>query len=190
MKPAKPPAQEPDGLFKTPLERFIDMQHPLVVLAGRINWDALDARIVGYFGTAARPAVPMRFMLGMLTFKATYDRSDEAVFQRWTCDPYFQFFSGEAYFQHRVPHARSGLSHWRKRLGADILNAMLRESLTVAQDAGALSKRDMEVVTVDTTVQEKSVRFPTDAALLYTALAKLGIEAGMSGIKLRQSYVR
>ena len=67
---------------------------------------------------------------------------------------------------------------------------MLRESLTVAQDAGALSKRDMEVVKVDTTVQEKSVRFPTDAALLYTALAKLGIEAGMSDIKLRQSYVR
>ena len=97
--------------------------------------------------------------------KATYDLSDEAVFQRWTCDPYFQFFSGEAYFQHRVPHERSGLSHWRNRLGADILNAMLRESLTVAQDAGALSKRDMEVVKVDTTVQEKSVRFPTDAAL-------------------------
>jgi IS5 family transposase len=190
MKPAKPPAQEPDGLFKTPLERFIDMQHPLVVLAGRIDWDALDAGIVGCFGTAGRPAVPTRFMLGMLILKATYDLSDEAVFQRWTCDPYFQFFSGEAYFQHRVPHERSGLSHWRNRLGADILNAMLRESLTVAQDAGALSKHDMEVVTVDTTVQEKSVRFPTDAALLYTALVKLGAEARAAGIKLRQSYVR
>ena len=46
MKPAKPPAQEPDGLFKTPLERFIDMQHPLVVLADRIDWDALDAGLV------------------------------------------------------------------------------------------------------------------------------------------------
>ena len=190
MKPAKPPAQEPDGLFKTPLERFIDMQHPLVGLADRIDWDALDAGVVGCFGTAGRPAVPTRFMLGMLILKATYDLSDEAVFQRWTCDPYFQFFTGEAYFQHRVPHERSGLSHWRNRLGADILDAMLRESLTVAQDAGALSKRDMEVVTVDTTVQEKSVRFPTDAALLYTALVKLGAEARAAGIKLRQSYVR
>ena len=91
MKPAKPPAQEPDGLFKTPLERFIDMQHPLVVLADRIDWNALDAGIVGCFGTAGRPAVPTRFMLGMLILKATYDLSDEAVFQRWTCDPYFQF---------------------------------------------------------------------------------------------------
>jgi IS5 family transposase len=66
----------------------------------------------------------------------------------------------------------------------------LRESLNVAQDTGALAKCDMEVVTVDTTVQEKSVRFPTDAALLYTALTKLGIAARTSVIKLRQSYVR
>ena len=50
MKPAKPPAQEPDGLFKTPLERFIDMQHPLVVLADRIDWDAFHAGDVDFEG--------------------------------------------------------------------------------------------------------------------------------------------
>jgi hypothetical protein len=43
IKPAKPSAQEPNGLFKTPLERFIDMQHPLVGLADRIDWDAFHA---------------------------------------------------------------------------------------------------------------------------------------------------
>jgi transposase, IS5 family len=122
---------------------------------------------------------------GILILKATYDVSDEVVFQRWICDPYFQFFSGEAYFKHQVQHKRFGLSHWRNRLGADILYAMLRESLTVALDAEALSKRDMELVTVDTTVQEKSVRFPTDAALLHTALVKPGAEAHAAGIKLR-----
>ncbi|TDI82335.1 MAG: IS5 family transposase [Caldithrix sp.] len=190
MKPQKPPAQEPDGLFKTPLERFIDMQHPLVRLAERIDWDSLDTQIAGCFGQAGRPAVPTRFMLGMLILKATYNLSDEALFDRWPCDPYFQFFTGELYFQYQVPHERSGLSHWRNRLGADVLDALLRESLTVAQKAGALSERDMEAVTVDTTVQEKAVRFPTDAALLYTALVKLGAEARTSGIKLRQSYRR
>ena len=190
MKPQKPPAQEPDGLFKTPLERFIDMQHPLVGLAERIDWEALDGEVAGCFGDVGRPAVPTRFMLGMLILKAMNTLSDEALFDRWTCDPYFQHFTGETYFQHRVPHERSGLSHWRNRLGADILDRLLRESLNVAQSTGALTKCDMEVVTVDTTVQEKAVRFPTDAALLYTAITKLGIEARMSGIKLRQSYVR
>ena len=57
MKHAKPSAQESDGSFKMPLERFIDMQHPLVGLADRIYWDALDAGIGGYFGTAGRPAL-------------------------------------------------------------------------------------------------------------------------------------
>jgi len=203
MKPQKPPAQEPDGLFKTPLERFIDMQHLLVRLAERIDWEALDGEVAGCFGDAGRPAVPTRFMLGMLILKAMNNLSDEALFDRWSCDPYFQLFTtarqgmftcprggGELYFQHRVPHECSGLSHWRNRLGADILDRLLRESLNVAQDTGALSKCDMEVVTVDTTVQEKSVRFPTDAALLYTALTTLGVEARLSGIKLRQSYVR
>ena len=190
MKPQKPPAQEPDGLFKTPLERFIDMRHPLVGLADRIDWEALDGEVAGCFGDVGRPAVPTRFILGMLILKAMNSLSDEALFDRWSCDPYFQHFTGEIYFQHRVPHERSGLSHWRNRLGADILDRLLRESLNVAQNTGALTKCDMEVVTVDTTVQEKAVRFPTDAALLYTALTKLGIEARMSGIKLRQSYVR
>lgn len=190
MKPTKPPAQEPDGLFKTPLARFIDMSHSLIRLADRINREGLDGEVGGCFRLAGRPAVPTRFMLGMLILKATYNLSDEAVFQRWPCDPYFQYFTGELYFQHRVAHERSGLSHWRKRLGADVLDALLRESLAVAEKSGALSKRDMEAVTLDTTVQEKAVKFPTDAALLYTALTRLGIEARAAGINLRQSYIR
>jgi IS5 family transposase len=101
MKPRKPPAQEPDGLFKTPLERFINMRHPLVGLAERIDWEALDGEVAGCFGDVGRPAVPTRLMLGMLgmlILKEMNDLSDEALFDRWTCDPYFQFFTGEAYF--------------------------------------------------------------------------------------------
>jgi transposase, IS5 family len=35
----------------------------------------------------------------------------------WVYDPYFQYFTGEEFFQHAFPHERSDLSHWRKRLG-------------------------------------------------------------------------
>ena len=44
MKPGQLPAQEPDGLFKTPLSRFIDMKHPLVQLADKINWSYLEGQ--------------------------------------------------------------------------------------------------------------------------------------------------
>ena len=163
MKPRQLPAQEPDGLFKTSLERFIDGDQPLVLLADRIDWDGLGERVEKRFSEEGRPGVPSRFMLGMLVLKSIENLSDEELFGRWVQNPYYQYFTGELYFQHQVPHERSGLSHWRTRLGPDLLDPLLQESLRVAHESGALRGSDMEAVTVDTTVQEKAVRFPTDA---------------------------
>ena len=44
---------------------------------------------------------------------------------------YFQYFTGEEFFQHAFPHERSDLSHWRKRF-SDKLEFLLAESLRVA----------------------------------------------------------
>ena len=104
----------------------------------------------------------------------------------WSRDSYYQYFTGERYFQHQVPHKRSG----RSRLGADCLDHLLKESLRVVHASGALGEKDMEAVSVDSTVQEKALRFPTDAQLLYTAIVRLGMQARGAGVKLRQSYVR
>ena len=104
-------------------------------------------------------------------------------------DPYFQHFTGEAFFQHRIAHERSGLSHWRGRLG-EKLELLLAESLRVAHATGALKARDMERVTVDTTVQPKNVTHPTDTKLMHKAIVMLGALARKHGVKLRQSYVR
>jgi IS5 family transposase len=115
--------------------------------------------------------------------------SDEGVCERWLHDPYFQFFTGEEFFQHAFPHERSDLSHWRKRLG-DKLELLLAESLRVAHEAGALRGQDLKRVTVDTTVQPKAITFPTDAKLLHAAIKGLNRLATGHGIRLRQSYSR
>ena len=109
----------------------------------------------------------------MLLLKHTYGLSDEQVWDRWVHDPYFQYFTGEAFFQHELVHERSGLSHWRKRVG-DHLDILLQETLRLAHDTGALKKSDLARVTVDTTVQPKNITFPTDAKLLETAIHQLG----------------
>ena len=88
MKPCQLPAQEPDGLFKTPLERFIDRDQPLVLLADRIDWDGLEARVETRFSPEGRPGVPSRFMLGMFPLKSVENLSDEELFARWPRDPY------------------------------------------------------------------------------------------------------
>jgi hypothetical protein len=102
-------------------------------------------------GEQGRPAVPTRFMVGLLLLKQIHGLSDELVCERWIYDPYFQFFTGAEFFAHEFPHERSGISHWRKRIG-EKLDALLAETLRVAHVTGALKPRDMARVTVDSTV--------------------------------------
>ena len=188
----RPKRQKPSGsgdLFKSRLDQIINMKHELVRLADEIDWDWIDDELADLYGAKGRAAVPTRFMVGLLFLKHIYGLSDEGVCERWVFDPYFQYFTGEAFFRHDLPHERSGMSHWRKRIG-DRLDALLAETLRVAHDTGALRKSDLARITVDTTVQPKNVTFPTDAKLMLTAIRKLGGEAKKHGVPLRQSYAR
>jgi IS5 family transposase len=189
MRPKQQPKARHDDLFRARLDQIINMRHELVVLADRIDWTWLDGELAGSFSDQGRPAEPVRFMIGMFLLKHTYGLSDEQVWERWVQDPYFQYFTGEEFFQHELVHERSGMSHWRNRIG-DKLDILLQESLRIAHDTGALKKRDLTRVTVDTTVQPKNVTFPTDAKLLEIAIQQLGKLAKAYGVPLRQSYTR
>ena len=189
MRPKQQAKARHDDLFRTRLDQIINMKHELVVLADRVDWAWLDDELAGYFSDEGRPAEPVRFMLGMLLLKHAYGLSDEQVWDRWVHDPYFQYFTGEAFFQHELVHERSGLSHWRKRVG-DHLDILLQETLRLAHDTGALKKSDLARVTVDTTVQPKNITFPTDAKLLETAIHQLSRLAKKHEVPLRQSYAR
>ncbi len=189
MRPKQQPKARHDDLFRARLDQIINMKHALVALADKIDWAWLDEQLAEDFSDEGRPAEPVRFMIGMFLLKHTYGLSDEQVWDRWVQDPYFQYFTGEEFFQHALSHERSGMSHWRKRIG-ERLDILLQESLRIAHDTGALKTRDLARVTVDTTVQPKNVTFPTDAKLLETAIRQLGTMARAHGVPLRQSYAR
>src|SRR5471030_981392 len=162
MRPKKHKTTGSNDLFRARLDQIINLKHELVLLAGKIDWDWIDGEIAPLYSQNGRPGIETRFMIGLLLLKHIYGLSDEGVCERWVHDPYFQFFTGEEFFQHTFPHERSDLSHWRKRLG-DKLELLLAESLLVAHESGALRTRDLARVTVDTTVQPKAITFPTDA---------------------------
>jgi IS5 family transposase len=189
MRPKQQHKARHDDLFRARLDQIINMKHALVALADKIDWAWLDAQLAESFSDKGRPAEPVRFMIGMFLLKHTYALSDEQVWDRWVHDPYFQYFTGEEFFQHELPHERSGMSHWRKRIG-DRLDILLAESLRIAHDTGALKKSDLARVTIDTTVQPKNVTFPTDAKLLEVAIRQLGKLAKEHDVPLRQSYRR
>jgi IS5 family transposase len=178
-------------LFRSRLDQVIDMKHALVRLARTVDWGFLEGRFGEvYTDSPGQPPLPTRLMAGLAILKHTYDLSDEGLCERWIENPYYQYFCGEEFFQHRLVFDRSSLTRWRNRMGEERLQALLQESLSVAARTDAIRPCELSRVIVDTTVQPKNVAFPTDAKLLSRAREKLVRLAGMQKMRLRQSYVR
>ncbi len=188
---SRPRDERQKDLFRPPLEEIIDMGHPLVRLAGEIDWDFLDRRFASTCAPGpGQPPLPTRLVAGLFILKHMHNLSDEVLCARWVENPYYQYFCGEAVFRHELPFDRSSLTRWRQRLGEEHLAALLQESLSVAHRTGALATKDLERVAVDTTVQPKAIAHPTDARLTHRALEKLVALAKREGVALRQSYLR
>ena len=120
MRPKRQTTTQSGDLFRARLEQIINMKHELVHLAGKIDWAWLDDEIAPLYRDKGRPGIATRFVIGLMLLKHIYGLSDEGVCERWVYDPYFQFFTGEEFFQHEFPHERSNLSHWRKRFGDEL----------------------------------------------------------------------
>ncbi len=190
MRPKKPETTRSGDLFRARLDQIINLRHELAQLAGKIDWDWIDGEIAPLYSDQGRPGLPTRFAIGLLLLKQIYGLSDEGVCERWVYDPYFQFFTGEEFFQHEFPHERSDLSHWRKRLGGK-LELLLAESLRVAHASGALrAARTSSGSRSTPRCRPKNISFPTDAKLLHAAIKGLNRLANKHGVRLRQSYVR
>ncbi|MDO4586949.1 MAG: hypothetical protein Q4C95_06575 [Planctomycetia bacterium] len=67
---------------------------------------------------------------------------------------------------------------------------LFAETIRIAQDSKAIKPEEMSRVIVDARVMKKNITFPTDAKLLYKAIAKGVKLAKHAGIKLRQTYLR
>lgn len=173
MKSKSPVDTPTDDLFRSRLDQIINMQHELVLLADRIDWQHLDAKLEPFYAQTGRPAIASRLMIGLHLLKQIHQLSDEAICEQWVVNPYFQYFCGETYFQHRFPIQRSSMTHWRQRVGERFCQELLQESLRIAYESNALRKKDVKRIVVDTTVQSKAVTFPLDVKLRYRALLAL-----------------
>jgi len=190
MKPRKPAALETDDLFRSCLDQIINDKHELAVLSQQIDWDYLDTQVEPFFAIEGRPAIRSRLMIGLHLLKHMYQLSDERVCEAWVENPYYQFFCGEKYFQHRLPIQRSSMTHWRQRIGDDFFEKLIQESLRIAHENKALKKNQLRRIVVDTTVQPKAVAFPTDVQTRYKALCALVKLSKQHNVSLRQSYLR
>jgi IS5 family transposase len=178
-------------MFRSRLRSIIDLRHELAKLAQLVDWEGLSEDLSAYYcADNGRPGESVRLMAGLLFLKDAKGLSDEEVCLVWRENPYFQYFCGEEYFQHRLPVEPPSLSIFRKRIGEQGEERLLRETIRVGLKAGTVTLKDLERVNVDTTVQEKAVKFPTDTQLCHKARHELVKLADKHGVHLRQSYVR
>ena len=173
------------NLFQTRLTDLINLGHPLVKLANEVAWNKMELEFENLYSEQGRPSIPIRKIAGLLLLKEMFKESDESVVERWVENPYWQYFTGEDFFQNKQPFDPSEFVHFRKRLKEKGLEFIL--SQTVALHPEAKNEKEVQI---DTTVQEKNITFPTDAKLAKKVIDNCTKIAEKQGVKQRQTYKR
>lgn len=177
------PNQAQKHLFLPGLLDFINPRHELCLLANKIDWNSFETGFAPLYSDKGCPAKPVRLMVGLLILKQLYDLGDETVMAEWVANPYFQFFCGETVFQWKFPCDPSDLVHFRHRIGESGVERILAASILL-HGAKVLS----EDISIDTTVQEKNITYPTDTKLAVKIIRKCNSMAAREKVELRQSY--
>ncbi|SCC93064.1 conserved hypothetical protein [Thiomonas sp. X19] len=203
--------------FRSRIDAMIHLNDPLAVLATRLPWAQLEAALAVKFehqarqgavleghdlfgptqslvgagaSPAGRPRLPLRLMISLLYLKHTFNLSDEDLVVRWSENVLWQFFSGRVYFEHRPPCDPTQIGRFRRALGEDGLEELLKATIDTAVTIQAVQPQELQRVIVDTTVQEKAVAHPTDSRLLEIARHKVVRAAKQAGIALKQTYAK
>jgi IS5 family transposase len=192
MKPKESPNKNQQGdLFRVELSQIIDVRHGLVRLSNAVDWDRLNNVFgVTYCPDNGRPGVSTRLMVSLHYLKYTHNLSDEDIVSAWVENPYWQYLSGMKFFEHEPPIDPSSMTRWRSRIGEAGAEELLKETIAAGLKLKAVKPYQLKRVNVDTTVQEKEIRFPTDARLYDRARQRLVDAAKERNISLRQNYNR
>lgn len=176
------------GMFLS-LADQLNQKHPLFIVAGMINWQLFEANFKVHYSTKmGAPAKPIRLMVALLMLKHLRNLSDENLVEQWSENSYYQYFSGEQYFQTKPPCAATELVAFRQRIGEAGAELILAETIRINR-----SPNDNDsgmVVNIDTTVQEKNITYPTDDKQYKKIIKKCLAIASKEGICLRQSYTQ
>lgn len=191
MRPKRTKATHEMPLFGGRLELLLNLDHELVKLSRAIDWASLEADLGRFYvSDVGRPAIPIRLMTGLHLLKHTFALSDEQVVEQWVENPYWQFLCGEEFFRHELPINPSQMTRWRKRVGEEGCEKLLKLTIETGKATKTITERSVEKVVVDTTVQPKAIEYPTDTRLyrkIHQAMVRI---ATVEGVELRQSYTR
>lgn len=177
------------GLFQG-LADSLDQKHPLYLLANTIKWSVFDQSFKEHYSeTMGAPSKPIRLMVSLLILKYIRNLSDENLVEQWSENCYYQYLSGEQTFKPKIPCVPTELVAFRKRIGEAGVELILKESIRINKTDDDPPDNNT-IVSLDTTVQEKNITYPTDDKLYKKIIKRCWKIADKEAIDLRQSYIR
>jgi IS5 family transposase len=203
--------------FRSRLDAMIDMRHPLVVLTAQLPWNRIEAALAPNFthqdrtpkeertadllgehavqfgggvSAAGRPRLSLRLMASLLYLKNSYNLSDEELVVRWSENVVWQYFSGQEYYEPRLPCDATQIGRFRRAIGEEGLEQLFKATIETAVEIKAIKPVEFERIIVDSTVQEKAIAHPVDSRLLEIARHKVVSAAKRAGINLKQTFAK
>jgi hypothetical protein len=164
-----------DDFFRSRLEQMIDLKHPLVVLTSRLPWAQIEAalapsfarksrdgkviegsdlfgsamEIAGGVSAAGRPRLSIRLMASLQYLKRAYNLSDEEVAERWAENVVWQYFSGQTYYEPKLPCDPTQLGRFRTAIGEAGVEELLKATIDTVVTTKAVLPAEIEQVIVE-----------------------------------------
>jgi len=192
------------GDFFLPFGGKLAEDNRWVLLAQMIPWWKLEEKYAKNFKKSLKgqKAVSIRVALGALIIQERLGTDDRETLRQILENPYLQYFLGLPEYQYRRPFHHSLMTHFRKRLGGEILDEVnewiaLEEARKSSEsddssddnepDSGTAAASDepsepqprqMELTNegellLDATCAPADIAYPTDLSLLNQAREKL-----------------
>lgn len=152
-----------------------------VKLSKIVPWEQFEQRYAVQLNQdQGAPALSARIALGSLIIKEKLGLSDEETVEQIRENPYLQYFLGYEAYRDEQPFDPSMMVHFRKRLGARIVNE-INELVTAphvditdgdngenggGQGGGACGSENRGQLKMDATCTAADIRYPTDLSIL------------------------
>lgn len=162
---------------ETSVTIFIDKQHPLIQLAGVIQWEHFSEIVVadlkrttvkGFWWMGRK--ILVRVHLGAYFLQRIFDLTDRSVEYGIKDNAAYRLFCGEGIVVGWHPPDHTRIEEFRNRLSPETQRAIANE---VAKSAVIFGFADPSKADFDSTVQEANITYPADANLM-TKLVSLG----------------
>ena len=126
VKARSSPKTSQFDLFQAQLEQLLNLNHPLCILARKVDWKCFETVFAdGYGPDFGAPGKATRLLVGLHYLKHAFNESEESLLNRGVENPYWQYFCWSSptsckehrdTLQHDVPQHSTSLTKSGKRV--------------------------------------------------------------------------